>query len=686
MKFYKVNIESKINFENKKKKMKNGPHIVGYNETREFAEKCSPLFFEHYMNTDGDSLFFIYELNKDTIMCNYAVKDEIDKKFISSFPWNEVGVKIKKISYEEITSKMFAKNLERARRNNFMRDDFSYLKKFNMPKLFDNYDGFFGCDDFYKEDVLHNEDITFDRLSLKAEKIFWSTDLNEELKRIYKNANKHSLLCHPVHYTLSSDNFVDREKACNILINALYKNNRLKSKRISQISLSNVNFRDMDNIEELYENSYGGTVVIRFKNRYDNYERDEASSITGIIENISQIISKYRNKVLTILCFPKQNENEKEMFYEHLLDMCFVELSEDALNEETVRKFINRKVKEDKVKTDNDLLEIVKPTELKDINDLQTKYESWFSAKIKKNVYTDYSSFEMAKKYVSKKDIKGSAIEELNSMIGLEKAKKTIKESIDFYKMQKIYADKGINKERPSLHMVFTGHPGTAKTSVARLFAKILKDNKVLSCGHLVEVGRSDLVGKYVGWTAKIVKEKFREAKGGVLFIDEAYSLVDDRRGMFGDEAINTIVQEMENNRNDLVVIFAGYPDEMKEFLATNPGLRSRIAFHINFDDYNTDDLINITKLMIENQKMKIDDNVIDKLKYIFDNVRSEHDFGNGRFVRNLIEHARMRQATRLMNKDNYEKLSNDELTTLTADDFEKEFEAKEERTIGFSV
>jgi AAA+ superfamily predicted ATPase len=119
----------------------------------------------------------------------------------------------------------------------------------------------------------------------------------------------------------------------------------------------------------------------------------------------------------------------------------------------------------------------------------------------------------------------------------------------------------------------FTGNPGTAKTTVARLVATILKDNGVLSVGDLHEVGRADLVGRFVGWTAKIVKERVRVAKGSVLFIDEAYAFVDEKRGMFGDEAINTLVQEMENNREDTVIIFAGYTDPMKEFLERNPGL-----------------------------------------------------------------------------------------------------------------
>ena len=160
-----------------------------------------------------------------------------------------------------------------------------------------------------------------------------------------------------------------------------------------------------------------------------------------------------------------------------------------------------------------------------------------------------------------------------------------------------MFADKNIGKQHFTRHMVFTGNPGTAKTTVARLFARIMKENNLLETGEFIEVGRADLVGKFVGWTASLIKKRFSEAKGGVLFIDEAYSLVDDRSGSFGDEAINTIVQEMENNRENVIVIFAGYPDRMKEFIDRNPGLSSRIAFHVSFPDYSTPELCDIANL-----------------------------------------------------------------------------------------
>lgn len=243
---------------------------------------------------------------------------------------------------------------------------------------------------------------------------------------------------------------------------------------------------------------------------------------------------------------------------------------------------------------------------------------------------------------------KGSAEKELDELIGLTRAKDVIHKAIAGFKMDKICREHGISKDKTSCHMVFTGNPGTAKTTVARLFAEILKDEKILPAGKFVEVGRADIVGEFVGKTASLVKKKFKEAQGGVLFIDEAYSLSDGQTGGYGDEAINTIVQEMENNRDKVIVIFAGYPEPMKEFLERNPGMSSRIAFHINFEDYSVEELCDITKLMLSKKQYEITDAAMDKLLRIYENVSKDNDYGNGRFVRKLIEEAEMNLALRL--------------------------------------
>ena len=191
-----------------------------------------------------------------------------------------------------------------------------------------------------------------------------------------------------------------------------------------------------------------------------------------------------------------------------------------------------------------------------------------------------------------------------------------------------------------------------------------------MSKGELIEVGRNDLVARYVGWTAKTVKAKFAEAKGSVLFIDEAYSLLDDRAGSFGDEAINTIVQEMENAREDTIVVFAGYPNEMEHFLSRNPGLSSRIAYHINFPDYSEEELFEIVILMLQEQNLKLDKSAIPRVKNILASGCRQENFGNGRYVRNILDKAKMKQASRLVTSDP-SIIANDNINMLTCDDFE---------------
>lgn len=252
----------------------------------------------------------------------------------------------------------------------------------------------------------------------------------------------------------------------------------------------------------------------------------------------------------------------------------------------------------------------------------------------------------------------GTARKELDHMTGLASVKEIIHKAVAHYKLNKLCIDKGIAREKASLHMVFTGNPGTAKTSVARLFAEIMKDEKVLSTGAFVEVGRADLVGDHVGATAPMVRRKFKEAQGGVLFIDEAYSLCDSYENGFGDEAINTLVQEMENHREDVIVIFAGYTEPMRQFLDRNPGMLSRIAFQVEFEDYSTDELCDITKLMVSQKQMTITDEAMNKLRQIFDIVCEESDYGNGRFVRKTLEEAEMNLAERIL------QLKESEITT----------------------
>ncbi|MCR4741101.1 MAG: AAA family ATPase [Lachnospiraceae bacterium] len=256
------------------------------------------------------------------------------------------------------------------------------------------------------------------------------------------------------------------------------------------------------------------------------------------------------------------------------------------------------------------------------------------------------AQYKSEKKAAPRDDV--NYMEELDSLIGLTEVKKQVRRIAAFAKMKKAMAAGGRESVPVSLNMVFKGNPGTAKTTVARILAGILHEIGLLKSSEIVETGRADLVGKYVGHTAGKVKEVFERAKGRVLFIDEAYSLVDSQRGDFGDEAINTIVQEMENNREDTVVIFAGYPDRMDEFILRNPGLRSRIPFSISFTDYSPEEMLKITEREAVKKGFSIDPGAVERILGICKNAEGNEEAGNGRFCRNLVEDAILNYAERV--------------------------------------
>ena len=278
---------------------------------------------------------------------------------------------------------------------------------------------------------------------------------------------------------------------------------------------------------------------------------------------------------------------------------------------------------------------------------------------------------------IKEKDVSGEEksteelLKELDQYIGLTKVKTQVRKLINQVRMNRKRAERGIPVTKTSLHLVFTGNPGTGKTTVARILAKLYKSIGILRTGQLVEVGREDLVAQYVGQTAQKTKEVLDRALGGVLFIDEAYTLAANTSDHdFGQEAIDTILRYMENNRDNIVVIVAGYPREMKRFIESNPGLDSRFTTTIEFEDYSLGQLMEILELQCRKAGYIMTDRAKEKARerLQYEKAVSGSNFGNGRVVRNIFEAAALDQNDRISMIEN---LTDEEMMTLTEEDFE---------------
>ncbi|MBS4872353.1 MAG: AAA family ATPase [Peptoniphilus sp. oral taxon 375] len=271
------------------------------------------------------------------------------------------------------------------------------------------------------------------------------------------------------------------------------------------------------------------------------------------------------------------------------------------------------------------------------------------------------------------------SLKKLDDLIGLEGVKREIRKIVGQVQFEKNREQAGIiNENKQSYHMAFYGNPGTGKTTVARLLGDIFKSLGILEKGHLVEVDRSDLVVGYIGQTATKTQETIEEALGGVLFIDEAYSLARGGEQDFGPEAIDTLVKGMEDKRDQLIVILAGYTDEMRDLLKKNPGLKSRINIEIDFEDYSNEELLQIANYTAEKNKFVLTQ---EGQKAFMKKIAQEKDqefFANGRAARNIIEAAIREKALKIGNK----KVSREELTRLDAEDFGLDLKALEEDNI----
>ncbi|KRK72898.1 AAA family ATPase [Lacticaseibacillus nasuensis] len=498
--------------------------------------------------------------------------------------------------------------------------------------------------------------------------------LRAELARVY--ASKPVGQEQAVDYFTVAADATALTKLLEPLLQAKFAQGWLQSQRYVIVSDFEFNDYTQPDWATLFRAAVGGTIVIQLDH--------PIIAVSSGLQKFAAIMREYADRVLVIFNLPSASRATQQLIANLLPEQLFIAIAQPPMTPTEVLQYAAAEAKLQGLTVDAELTDTLKKLKYPvTIETVKQHVLRWQGQQIRRERHPEYAAVEAVTPTLPHQG--GVAYAELNSLIGLNSVKRLVRSVIQNYQVQRLREQRQLSEEKPSLHMVFTGNPGTAKTTVARLIAQILKDNQILRVGDLIELGRSDLVSPFVGGTAPLVKRRFQQAAGSVLFIDEAYSLLDGGAGSFGAEAITTIVQEMENHRDDVVVIFAGYPQPMQAFLDQNPGLRSRIPFQIQFPDYTNDELMQIATLMLKQRRLRLGTGAKAKLAALVAATRRNDpaNFGNGRTVRSLIETALLRQGERLMNLGH--EPSDRELQTLRAADFVAPTAATtREKQIGF--
>ena len=401
---------------------------------------------------------------------------------------------------------------------------------------------------------------------------------------------------------------------------------------------------------------------------YDTFRQKKGHSINIIIARTIQEAESIKRELLedfskvSIVNFPQYDEAELKKIGLQMLNKKGVQLS----NEDFERLIEENKVLKDAKEVRLFVQELVEFA-VENNYDPSDKIELNLDGFIRQNECSVQNEENAEKK--------------LSELIDLEEVKVVLNQQLAFDQVSALRQAHGFSNEILNRHLVFSGNPGTGKTIVARLYTKILYNNKIIQENKLVEVGRADLVGEYVGQTAPKVKRAFDEAEGGVLFIDEAYSLIPSSERDFGHEAISAIIQEMENRRDKVLVIFAGYEELMAKFIETNPGLSSRISREIKFLDYTIDQLIAILESMINKRHYKLTDDCKTVLHQHFSEVVNCRNFGNARYVRKLVDEIVFSQAQRVIEGDKIQLENDTFLNQITLTDINKAIVAIEAKS-----
>ena len=457
----------------------------------------------------------------------------------------------------------------------------------------------------------------------------------------------------------------------------LYANNKETFEGVLRVLNDSINFfeylpkgdigiiscYDIQNVEDIAKIYSSDNNIIAFNSFNGLYSKD-LNDKAKIINKLEECISEYENKYLTILY--AQNKDELNDLF----------LSSDKIKSEFAEFNIIGRTP-DVQEAYNEILEILNKNSTV-TEDIQIKLLDYISNTLPKTEsnYPDYRDSLIQKisfnkqvpDYEQNKTI-DEIFEELDSLVGLQKVKKMLRELVDLISLKEKSKDI-LNIKSINLHMVFLGNPGTGKTTVARIVSKILYNLKYIKQDKLLEVTSKDLVAEYVGQTSIKTANVLQKALGGVLFIDEAYSLASGKgeSNSFNEEAVATLIQGMENNRDNLVVIFAGYTKEMQDFLNLNSGIVSRIGYTVEFEDYTVDELWQIFNQMMTKAGFVVSKEAEEKVKKIIEENKGTKNFGNARFVRNVYEKSIIKHAS-----NTKDKKSKKALITIKAEDISTE-------------
>lgn len=649
-----------------------------YNES--FINDMNECSRRTYLREDKYILYISNRTNRSIDLCvsvsvNYITSKEYEDEIKEIFS-DCVITSNKEITVEEF---LYEVSTERTRGGLKIRSilNIDYSDVFFNPLPFEK-----------TEEVYALGTMTKAQCKKRAKKLLASKSLMEELERIYSKDNAKYYYGHPVHYLISAGDWGAAMDISRLLIGALISNKRLLSGR--QTSIRNFikgSYKD-ERYNMIIDAAEGSTIIIELKDQVDigSYATDfhEFTKVTG------EILKKQKKDTLFIFV---------EITGESLKGCCdlsnitrqadIIQITEGTGTLQQAKDYLKELVDKTDWSLDdkNEVFDYLPKQTVYSMSDIFAAYYNWYGSGLKSHIYKAYKDQKTCE--VVEPVVKSKPYEELQRLIGLNEIKSIVDNIIAAGKVKCIRERMGLNVDGSSMHMVFAGTPGTAKTTIARLLAQILRDEDIITSGNFIECGRQDLVGKYVGWTAKTVEDKFRAAQGGILFIDEAYSLVDGSN-TYGAEAINTINQLMENYRNKVIVVFAGYPDKMSDFLDQNEGLRSRITFHLDFPDYSSEELVDILKLMCDKRQYTVTEEALDKCSHIFCQASRIENFGNGRYVRNLLEQAILHQSSRIIKSatETGNKLTKTDVCSLEADDFSSVLLGGRAHTskIGFAV